>query len=307
MITIDSLRRQRAELNDQVQALAKISETETLSAEQSAEFDRLSTEFDQVDANIKRLEKAEEMNAAAAEPVKAADSAPAVHVKKEVDEYKGAAAARTMMAIAAGGGDATKAVNFAADKIGDQNVAMAIETSASSGGALIPQNVADEVIELLRPRTVVRKLGARSIPLPNGNTSIPRLSGGATSSYVGEGSDAQATEATLDDVQLSAKTLITLVPISNQMIGRTGRRIEQIVLNDMIAAMASREDKAFLRDDGTGQTPTGFKKTASDEGRTKAFSGSADLATIDAYLDSLILELMQSESLMIMPGWALSP
>ena len=71
--------------------------------------------------------------------------------------------------------------------------------------------------------------------------------------------------------------------------------------------MSVREDKAFLRDDGSSSTPKGFKKTATDAGRTVPWSGSADLATIDAYLDNLILQLMQSNSLMIAPGWGLSP
>jgi len=71
--------------------------------------------------------------------------------------------------------------------------------------------------------------------------------------------------------------------------------------------MAIREDKAFLRDDGTSNTPTGFKAVASAASRTKPWSGTADLATLDAYLDSLILMLMQSDSLMVNPGWAMSP
>ncbi len=68
-----------------------------------------------------------------------------------------------------------------------------------------------------------------------------------------------------------------------------------------------REDKAFLRDDGTSNTPTGFKATATTANRTVPWSGTASLSTVDAYLDSLILKLMQSNSLMISCGWGLSP
>ena len=186
-------------------------------------------------------------------------------------------------------------------------IAAGVEAAASSGGALVPTNMHDEVIALLRPRTVVRNLGARNVPLPNGNLSMPRMASGATSGYVGEGSDVLASEGTTDDVNLSAKTMITLVPMSNQLIGRAGFRIEQMVLNDIINSMAVREDKAFLRDDGTSNTPIGFKKTATDASRTEAWSGTADLATIDAYLDSMILKLMNSDSLLITPGWAMSP
>lgn len=307
MSKIDQLRRERASVNDKIQVLASAEADGTISAEQVLEFEALSAEFDQLTASIGRLESAEQMAASSAQPVTAYQGAPAVHVKPELKQYVGATFARTAMAIAAGKGDLGMAVKFANAEIGDPGIAMAIETSAGSGGSLIPSNVHSEVIELLRPKTVCRNLGARSVPLPNGNMGLPRMSSGATSGYTGEGADVLATEGATDDVQLSAKTMITLIPISNQLIGRAGYDVEQLFLNDMLNSMAVREDKAFLRDDGTNNTPTGFKSVATTAGRTVAWSGSVDLAGIDTYLDSLILKLMNSDSMLINPGWALSP
>ncbi|GAA4493231.1 phage major capsid protein [Pseudaeromonas paramecii] len=310
MKTIEELRRQRADINAKVQALAKVeAEGGSLSAEQLTEFNQLSGEFEQLSAQIGRMEAAERMNAAQAKPVTAiiGGASAAVHVKPELKQYEGAKMARLAMSIAAGKGDLQLAEQFASQEIGDAEVAMAISTASGSGGALVPEAFHSEVIELLRPRTVIRRLGARSVPLPNGNLTMPRMAGGATASYVGEGVDAKATEGSFDDVKLSAKTMITIVPMSNQLIGSAGYNVEQLVLGDMLAAMAVREDKAFLRDDGTDNTPTGFKAVATAASRTKTWSGTADLATIDAYLDALILMLMGSDSLMINPGWAMSP
>ncbi len=309
MPRIEELRRQRSEIVAQVTQLAELEASGTdLTQEQLEQFSSLETQANEINAKIQRLERAEQLNAQQAVPVKATQTYGApVHVKQEPKQYPGARMARLAMSIAAGKGDMQLAEQFAAKEIGDQEVAMAVSTAAGSGGALIPENIHSEVIELLRPRTVVRKLGARSVPLPNGNLSLPRMSGGATSSYVGEGSDVNATESIFDDIKLAAKTMITLVPISNQLIGRAGFNVEQLVLGDMITAMSVREDKAFLRDDGTSNTPTGFKSVATTASRTKPWSGTADLATIDAYLDSLILMLMQSDSMMVTPGWAMSP
>ncbi|TVP11798.1 phage major capsid protein [Shewanella sp. KCT] len=305
-MTIEELRRKRAEINAQIQALAakEAGADAELSADELTQFEALSTQFEQLSQQINRQEAAERMNAQHAKPI---EGAPGIKVHKEAKQYKGANFARTAMAIAASKGNLEGAARFASDTIGDSDLAMAIETSAGSGGALIPQNTADEVIELLRDRTVVRKLGARTVPLPNGNMSLPRQTGGATASYTGEGTDATASEATTDDIQLSAKTLITLVPISNQLIGRAGFNVEQMVLTDSLNAIGVREDQAFLRGDGASNTPTGIKKLATDAGRTVAWSGSADLATIDAYLDSLILKLMTANSMMISCGWGMSP
>ncbi|WP_417500743.1 phage major capsid protein [Marinobacter sp.] len=308
MPMIEELRRKRAEVNQKVQALAAIEqESGELTTEQLAEFDGLKAEFDQLSQKMSRAEDMERMQAASAQPVNAGRQSAAVHIKPELKQYPGASAARMVMSIAAGGGNMGDAVKFARNEIGDLDVAMAMETGGGSGGALVPENMHNEVIELLRPRTVVRSLGVSSVPLPNGNLSIPRMASGASSGYVGEGNDVLASEGSTDEVNLSAKTMITLVPMSNQLIGRAGFRIEQMVLNDIINSMAVREDKAFLRDDGTSNTPTGFKKTATDSSRTAPWSGTADLATIDAYLDGMMLTLMNSDSLLIAPGWVMSP
>ena len=309
MIKIEALRRQRADINAKVQALAKVeADGAELTAGQLTEFNQLSAEFKNISDQMSRLEAAEHMNAQQATPVKAfAGSSAAVHIKPDLKQYAGAKMARMAMSIAAGKGDLQLAEQFASKEIGDTDVAMVISTANGSGGALVPESFHSEVIELLRPRTVVRKLGARPVPLPNGNLSMPRMSGGATSSYVGEGADSKATGGSTDDVKLSAKTMITLVPISNQLIGFAGYNVEQLVLGDMLGAMSVREDKAFLRDDGTNSTPTGFKAVATASGRTKPWSGTADLEGIDTFLDGLVLMLMASDSMMINPGWALSP
>lgn len=308
MSKILELRRKRAEVNDKVQALAVKSETETgLTAEESVQFTQLCNEFDEISAKIEMLEKAEKMKAEVAMPV-APGKAPAVVVKQEVKQYPGAGVARIAMAIAASKGNLTDAAKFAETEIGDHGVAMAISTSQSSGGALIPQNLHNEVIELLRARSVVRKLGARSIPLPNGNLGMPRMAGGATAYYTGENENIKSSESKFGDIKLSAKKLTALVPISNQLIGYAGFNVEQLVLGDILATIAVREDKAFLRDDGSDNTPKGLRSTAYDNQRTVEWTGSAvDLKTIDAYLDSLILKLMESNSLMVKCGWAISP
>lgn len=310
MKTIETLRRERGEVVAQIKAMADLEASgTTLSAEQLAQFTDLETQANLISAAIARQESTERLMAEQAVPVKAhpSQAPPAVHTKAELKQYPGAGMARLAMAVAAGKGDLQLAEQFAAKEIGDANIAMVISTANGSGGALIPENLHSEVIELLRPRTIVRKLGARPVPLPNGNLSMPRMAGGASSSYVGEGVDAKATGGSTDDVKLSAKTMITLVPMSNQLIGCAGYNVEQLVLGDMIAAMGVREDKAFLRDDGSNNTPTGFKSVATAASRTKAWTGTADLTTIDEYLDALILMLMASDSLMINPGWGMSP
>lgn len=305
---IEELRREQALIAENVKTLADKENTGVeLTAEELESFTTMQTKFDELGGKISRAEQSEQMAIASAVPVTSATGAPAVHVKQAPADYPGSKLARFAMSIAAGENNMADAAKFAETEIGDKDVAMAISTASNSGGALVPENIANEIIELLRPQSVVRQLGARTVPLANGNLTIPRLTGGASSSYKGENDAQNAEGGTLDDVKLSAKTQMSVVPMSNELIGKAGFRVESIFLNDMIMAVANRQDKAFLRDDGTNDTPTGFKKVATDGGRTKSWSGNADLATIDAYLDALILGLMNSDSSMLVCGWAMSP
>jgi len=304
---IEELRREQAIIAETVQVLAaKESKGEQLSAEELEQFTSMQTKFDELGGQISRAEQAENMAIASATPVRSAVSA-AIHTKSAPKDYPGAKVARFAMAIAAGENDMVLAEKFAANEIGDKDVAMAISTATNSGGALVPENVASDIIELLRPRSIVRGLGAQTAPLINGNLTMPRLTSGATSNYKGENDSQNAEGGSTDEVKMSAKTQMSIVPMSNELIGQAGHRVEGIFLNDMINAISSRQDKAYLRDDGTNNTPTGFKPTAVAGGRVVEWSGTADLATIDAYLDTLILGLMQSDSNMIMCGWGMSP
>jgi HK97 family phage major capsid protein len=305
---IEELRRDQALIAENVKTLAdKENKGEQLTTDELENFTAMQTKFDELGGQISRAEQSEKMSIASAVPVTSATGAPAVHVKQAPTDYPGSKLARFAMSIAAGENNMADAAKFAETEIGDKDVAMAISTASNSGGALVPENIANEIIELLRPRSVVRELGASMVPLTNGNLTIPRLTGGASSSYKGENDAQNAEDVTLADVKLSAKTQMSVVPMSNELIGKAGFRVESIFLNDMINAVANRQDKAFLRDDGTNDTPTGFKAVATAASRTTAWSGTASLATIDAYLDSLILGLMNSDSNMLMCGWAMSP
>ncbi|MFW5407736.1 phage major capsid protein [Pectobacterium brasiliense] len=307
MMTIEELRRQRAGVNQQVQALAALETGGTqLTAEQLTQFASLQTQFSDLTAQIERLEAAERMNASLSQPVKAGNQAPAIIIKEEPKQYKGAGMARMVMAIAAGKGDLSLAANFAEKDLNDKTLSMAISTASDSGGALVPQNMHSEVIELLRDRTIVRKLGARSMPLPNGNMSIPKMAGGAQAYYTGENKSAKSSESKYGDVKLSAKTLIALVPFSNQLIGRAGFNVESMVLEDILTTIQVREDKAFLRDDGTGDTPKGMRAVAMAASRFKKWVGDPTLLAIDDYLDDLMLMAMDGNSNMIACGWGMS-
>ena len=309
---VHELRSERATINDQVQALASIeAESGQLTAEQQAEFSALQAKFNDLTAQIERAESAERMAAAAAAPVeshvKASGTVPA---RPREPEKPGAGMAKMVIALAAAQGNRQEAARIAMDRGYGEHIAASLNTlSAGAGGVLVPTNLSSEVIELLRPKSVVRRLGARSLPLNNGNVTIPRLKGGAVVGYIGSDSDIPVTEQEFDDLKLSAKKLTALVPISNDLLATSSAspNVDAIVVGDLTAAIALREDKAFIRDDGQSNNPKGLRYWAPVANVYPAAQAAPTIAQVSTELNKLVLVLEAADANMSAAGWVMAP
>lgn len=212
-------------------------------------------------------------------------------------------------ALVAANGDPRRAAQIADERGFGADVAMSLNDGTSSaGGVLVPDNLSSEVIELLRPKSVVRRLGARSMPLVNGNLTIPRLNGGAVVGYIGRDTDVGVTQQTFDDLQLKSKKLAALVPISNDLLQYAGinPNVDAVVVGDLTSAIASREDKAFIRDTGSSNTPKGMRYWAI-AGNTFDASDGSTLQLIETDLNKLLLALEGNDANMTSPGWVMAP
>lgn len=229
MSLVTQLRSERATINSSIQALAQIEAAGTaLSAEQLAQFEQLSTQFNQLTEKLARAEAAERMATASAVPVsegaQGLNGPPgSISGPFTAKPVPGANMAQMVRVLAASRGDQQAAAKLAADSGYNPEIAMALSTvTPGAGGVLVPQSFSSEVIELLRPKSVVRKLGAVSLPLENGNLTVPRIKGGAVVGYIGTEEDMPATDMQFDDLKLSSKKLAALVPISNDLLGYSG-------------------------------------------------------------------------------------
>ena len=196
-----------------------------------------------------------------------------------------------------------------------EGVAMALSSVNASGGAvLIPTVLAQTVIERLIPNAVVRSMGPLSLPLNNGNLTMPRLSGGAVAGYIGRDNDAPVSQQTFDDVQLVAKKLACLVPIGNDLIRFAGidQRVDGLIVEDTAFSMANAEDTAFIRGDGTNSTPKGLRNwclpanvlTATP---TKTLTGQDLVQAIMSDAGRMVLTLRRANVRLRKPGWLMHP
>ena len=202
-----------------------------------------------------------------------------------------------------------KAAEFIFNRFKDREVATAIKalnySVVAEGGALIPQDFMAELIELLRAATVVRGASPMTIGMPMGNMTLPRLAGGATAGYQGELDDIALTQEVFDDLNLSAKKLTAMVPVSNDLIRRAPIGVEEVVRDDLIQTLARREDLAFIRGDGTGKSPVGWRTLVLPENLVTIAGATLD-NVVDG-LSALMLILVNGMSRMIRPHWFMNP
>ena len=79
-----------------------------------------------------------------------------------------------------------------------------------------------------------------------------------------------------------------------------------MVREDMVRYMASREDTAFIRDDGTSGTPKGMRYWAAGANLIAA-NGVESLANTTTDLGKLVQQLMKNNIPMTRPRWFISP
>ena len=195
----------------------------------------------------------------AQKPTKRKISLPGGTCKRKLSEEPGTRAARVLRAMAATRGDYAAATRLVLSW-GDDVLARAMgEGIGSEGGYIVPPEYAAEVIELLYPASVIRLAGARILPMNSNVLNLPKISGGATAGYIGENKNIGKTQPALGNVQLTAKKLAALVPISNDLLRDNSPGADLMVRDDLVNALAARADLAFIRNDGTQNTPKGLR------------------------------------------------
>lgn len=313
MSQVLKLRSERAKLNEELQALAKKeADGGSLSAEELSRFGQLETEIADLSAKITRAEAAERVQAAAAVPVNESAqgiTSPPAHITVMDNAPRGAKMAQMVRLLAMAQGNQQQAASMAASGGYGQDVAMALSTvTAGAGGVLVPTNFASELIEALRPASVVRRMGAVSLPLNNGNLTIPRILGNTTVSYIGSETDIPVTDMTFADLKLSAKKAAAIVPISNDLLANAGisPRVDQVVANDLTVSMGLSEDLNFIRADGSGNLPKGLRYWALPGNLVNA-PAAPTLQQVETFLSGLILRLENANVQLGGCGWLMAP
>jgi HK97 family phage major capsid protein len=176
----------------------------------------------------------------------------------------------------------------------------------TSGGFLVPDQFSQDVIQLLRPMSVVRRLNPMILPMPTGTIRVPKITEGSNASYIGENQNAPASQVGTGQVTLTWKKLAVLVPLSNDLVRFSSPGADAIVRDDMVRGMAERENRAFLRGQGVDSGPKGLRYWAPTSNIIAATSGET-LANVTSDLGQCILTLKEANVPMTRPAWIMAP
>lgn len=228
-------------------------------------------------------------------------------------DQRGLLAARVVSALAAAGRNNYRgAIEFATQRWGKHSATVGVfekalaAGTASAGGMLIGSEVSEDLIELLRPASVVRSLNPMMVPLDSGTLGLPKVTGGATGSYIGENANIPVGQQQFGTVVLNARKLAVLTPISNDLIRRAGPRSEAIVRDDLVAGIATRSDLAFITGSGVNGEPRGLRQWA-PASHVLTANSSATLDNVTNDLRDMLVVLMVANVRMLRPGWIMGP
>ena len=122
--------------------------------------------------------------------------------------------------------------------------------------------LAQNFIDLLRNRMMVRAAGATVMSGLVGDVAIPRQTGGATAFWVAEGGAPTVTRQTVDQVALNPKTIGAFTDISRRLLAQASLDVENFVRTDLATVLALAIDFAALHGVGASNQPRGIANTA---------------------------------------------
>jgi HK97 family phage major capsid protein len=238
---------------------------EDLTSEETAEYTSLKAQIEALDVKAKQIREAQDLEAGSGEVVsddEALGGKPKVKATVKDDRYEKditliSAACAKMIGV---GGNVYGARTAALEIYGENHpVTKALMVSTGpAGGFLVPPDQAAEIIELLRPKAVVRAAGPRTMGMPRGTMTLPSQASAATATYGSETSAIPSSEQSFASIVASYKKLTALVPITNDMMRYAEPSMDAFIRDDIVKVLALRQDLAFLVGTGALDTPRGM-------------------------------------------------
>lgn len=174
--------------------------------------------------------------------------------------------------------------------------------STNAGAEVVPPEYIATLIDALVAKTVVLASGATQLTgLTRSPVTMPKKTSSGTAYWRAENNDGTESALGTDEVSLTPKTLMALVPFSNELMMLSNPKIEQMVKDDLTGVLARALDLAALEGGATGATDP--ISGVQDFGTAHSIGAAPDF---DDLLDMLNkLELANADEGSI--GWIMHP
>ena len=136
---------------------------------------------------------------------------------------------------------------------------LTVGTASAAGNLVFTDARPGSFIELLRNRLALSALGVQMLTGLSGPVAIPRQTGGATAYWVAEKGALTESNPTVDQINLSPKTLGAYTEFSRRLILQSSIDVESMVRNELATVIALEIDRAALYGTGTVNQPQGLK------------------------------------------------
>ena len=272
MNNIHEMRKKRGEIWDQAKAFLTGHQDENgmLSAEDTAQYERMEQEVVDLGYAIEREERAaqleREMNASTASPLASRpEPRPNQRTGRGSDEYK--AAFWTAMRNRGG--------HFAV-----QN-ALQIGTD-SEGGYLVPDEYERTLVDALQEENKLRTL-CKIIRTSSGDRKIPLVASHGTASWVEEEGTIPESDDAFGQITIGAHKIASMIKVSDELLQDSVFDIESYIATEFARRVGDAEEAAFIGGDGSGK-PYGLLHS-SNGAAAGVTAASATALTSDELLD----------------------
>ena len=274
MNRLDGMKQQRTKIIEDQRALYDKAEAEnrTLTAEEQVKFDKLDQDFDNLTADIERLTV--RMNSSHLDVNRFKPIPEGQHraIRGEVRFLKPDEKFRENPQTPYSLGDFI--VGKATGRWIDGELRGMSEGTDSAGGYLVPDVLAETIIDRLRPFSVLTQAGALRVVVEHGNLKIPRVTTDPVAYWRAENTAITESDPAFDAVNLEPKAVAGLIRISLELLQDSptaGQVVEQLLLK----AISAEIDRVGLVGSGSGAEPTGLFTDSDVETYSMGTNGAA--------------------------------
>jgi HK97 family phage major capsid protein len=136
---------------------------------------------------------------------------------------------------------------------------LTVGTASAAGDLVYTDARPGSFIELLRNRLALNTLGVTMLTGLNGPVAIPRQTGAPTAYWVAEKGTLTESNPTVDQVNMTPKTLGAYTEFSRRLLLQSSIDVETMVRNELATVIALEIDRAALYGLGNTNQPQGLK------------------------------------------------